>query len=190
MKLTLYKQMFLVKYSKQLQKILSNSLKNTGVNNSEIVSTTIPAKLINVLFFLKNSTYSQFTLLTDIVAYDRPGCSERFTLIYCLLSVKYNTRLFLTLSVDELESVPSVNTLYPSGNWMEREVWDLFGIFFSDHPDLRRILTDYGFEGHPLRKDFPLSGYVEVLYDTNKKKIAYESIELAQEYRDFRFNSP
>ncbi len=101
MKLTLYKQMFLVKYSKQLQKILSNSLKNTGVNNSEIVSTTIPAKLINVLFFLKNSTYSQFTLLTDIVAYDRPGCSERFTLIYYLLRVNYNTRLFLTLSVGD-----------------------------------------------------------------------------------------
>lgn len=182
--------MLLFKYAEQLQKILPNSLKDTGVNNYEIVSTTIPAKLLDVLFFLKNSTYSQFTILTDIVAYDRPGCSERFTLIYNLLSVKYNTRFFLTLYVSELGSVPSVNKLYPSSNWMEREVWDLFGIFFSDHPDLRRILTDYGFEGHPLRKDFPLSGYVEVLYDTNKKKVAYESIELAQEYRDFKFNSP
>jgi len=182
--------MLLSKYSDQLQRILSNSLKDTKATKYEIVSTTTPEKLFDVLFFLKNSTYSQFTLLTDITAYDRPECPERFTLVYNLLSVKYNTRLFLSLSVDELGSVPSVTSLYPSSNWMEREVWDLFGIFFSDHPDLRRILTDYGFEGHPLRKDFPLTGYVEVLYDTNKKKVAYESVELAQEYRDFRFSSP
>jgi NADH:ubiquinone oxidoreductase subunit C len=128
-------------------------------------------------------------MLIDILVVDYPGKEKRFSLIYCLLSLKYNVRIKVKISVDELTPVNSISNIYKSSCWMEREVWDMNGIFFENHPDLRRILTDYGFEGYPLRKDFPLSGYTEVRYDDSQKRVLSESLEMSQEYRVFNFNS-
>lgn len=135
-------------------------------------------------------TNMQCKMLIDVTAVDYPSRAQRFEVVYNLLSVQYNMRLRIKASVDELTPVPSVSHLYPSANWFERETWDMFGICFLHHPDLRRILTDYGFEGHPLRKDFPLSGYVEFRYDDSKKRVISEPVELAQEFRYFDFASP
>jgi NADH/F420H2 dehydrogenase subunit C len=128
-------------------------------------------------------------MLVDILVVDYPGREKRFSLVYCLLSLKYNVRIKVKISIDELTSVNSITNIYKSSCWMEREVWDMNGIFFENHPDLRRILTDYGFEGYPLRKDFPLSGYTEVRYDDSQKRVVSESLEMSQEYRVFNFNS-
>jgi len=128
-------------------------------------------------------------MLIDIFAVDFPGKKERFQLFYYLLSVKYNIRIKLKTELDELTLISSISNIYKSACWMEREVWDMNGIFFEDHPDLRRILTDYGFEGHPLRKDFPLSGYTEVRYDDSQKRVVSELVEMTQEYRVFNFQS-
>jgi NADH:ubiquinone oxidoreductase subunit C len=128
-------------------------------------------------------------MLIDILVIDYPGKEKRFSLIYCLLSLKYNVRIKVKIFIDELTSVNSITNIYKSSCWMEREVWDMNGIFFENHPDLRRILTDYGFEGYPLRKDFPLSGYTEVRYDDSQKRVVLENLEMSQEYRVFNFNS-
>ena len=133
---------------------------------------------------------SQFRLLQDLAVYDCPSRLYRFILVYNVLSVKYGVRVFVVLRVKGFDSIPSVSRLHPSASWLEREVWDLFGLFFSGHADLRRLLTDYGFAGHPLRKDFPLSGYVEVRYDIGRGRVLYEKVGLAQEYRAFKFTSP
>ena len=126
----------------------------------------------------------------DLFAVDYPTKENRFELIYCLLSTKYNSRIKIKTFVDELTPVESIVDLYQSANWLEREVWDMHGVYIEQHPDLRRILTDYGFEGYPLRKDFPLSGYNEVRYDDSQKRVIYEPVELTQEFRVFQFNSP
>lgn len=142
-----------------------------------------------ILYFLRDHESCLFKQLTDIVGVDYPENKKRFVLIYCLNSLKYNTRIFVTLKLNELDIIPSIAHIYKSSCFMEREVWDMFGIFFESNPDLRRLLTDYGFEGHPLRKDFPLSGYIEARYDDSQKRVIYEPIEMSQEYRLFSFKS-
>jgi NADH/F420H2 dehydrogenase subunit C len=146
--------------------------------------------LLNALTFLKNNVLSQFKILTSITGVDYPERSNRFEVIYDILSLKFNNRLRLKLFVNELSFTDTIELLYPAANWYECEVWDMYGVFFKDHSNLRRILTDYGFEGHPLRKDFPLSGFIEVKYSDLRKRVLNEPLELAQEYRTFDFFSP
>jgi NADH-quinone oxidoreductase subunit C len=142
-----------------------------------------------VLLFLRDHCTCSFKLLSDILVTDFPDHKQRFVLTYCLLSLKYNVRINVKTQISELTPVSSITGIFKSACWMEREIWDMNGIFFENHPDLRRLLTDYGFEGHPLRKDFPLSGYVELRYDDSQKRVIYEPIEMSQEYRIFNFKS-
>ena len=144
--------------------------------------------LLPLLSMLKKSSMTKFTVMADICIVDNPQNINRFELSYNLLSVKYNFRLFIKTYTSAY--INSISNLYASSNWIERECWDMFGVFFINHPDLRRILTDYGFDGFPLRKDFPLTGYIEVRYDDEKANIVYEPLELSQEYRLFNFTSP
>ena len=146
--------------------------------------------IIKALTFLRDDTRCSFEQLIDITAVDWPDREERFEVVYHLLSYKHNQRIRLKLTTDEDTPVASCVSVYSAANWFERETWDLFGVFFSDHPDLRRILTDYGFEGHPFRKDFPLTGYVEVRYDEEQKRVVYEPVRLTQDFRSFDFLSP
>jgi len=139
---------------------------------------------------LKNTETLNFSQLTDLTAVDYPDRMQRFELVYQLLSIENNKRVRIICPIDDGQIVPSITSIYKSAEWPEREVWDMYGLFFSDHPDLRRLLTDYGFEGHPLRKDFPLTGYVEARYDDIEKRVAYQPVQLTQEYRDFDFLSP
>ena len=147
-------------------------------------------QLLRVLLFLRDDPNCLFKQLVDVTAVDWPDTAERFEIVYNLLSLKQNQRIRVKVRVDEEGSVPSAVGLFNSANWFEREVWDLFGVVFTEHPDLRRILTDYGFEGHPLRKDFPLTGYVELRYDEDQKRVVYEPVKLVQEFRSFDFMSP
>ena len=146
--------------------------------------------LIDVLKILRDDASLQFRQLIDVTAVDYPERESRFELVYLLLSIAENCRVRVCVAIDEDAVAPSVTELFSSANWAEREVWDMFGIYFSGHPDLRRLLTDYGFEGHPLRKDFPLTGYVEVRYSETQRRVVYEPVHLTQEYRDFDFMSP
>ena len=146
--------------------------------------------IVAVLTKLRDDPKCQFEVLIDICGVDYPERAERFDVVYHLLSPRLNQRLRVKISTDEATPVASVNDVFPAANWYEREAYDLYGIRFTDHPDLRRILTDYGFQGHPLRKDFPLTGYVEVRYDDEKKRVVYEPVKLTQEFRDFDFESP
>ncbi|XP_033216977.1 NADH dehydrogenase [ubiquinone] iron-sulfur protein 3, mitochondrial [Belonocnema kinseyi] len=149
-----------------------------------------PEGVLGTISFLKNHQNAQFTNIVDITAMDVPGREYRFELIYNLLSIRFNSRIRVKTYTDELSPIDSITSIFEGANWYEREVWDMFGIFFANHPDLRRILTDYGFEGHPLRKDFPLSGYIEVRYDEEKKRVVAEPLELAQEFRRFELSAP
>lgn len=143
-----------------------------------------------VLAYLRDNGACQFTQLVDVTAADYPSRPERFEVVYSLLSITNNTRVRVKISASEEALVPSVVSVFGSANWFEREVWDMYGILFSDHPDLRRILTDYGFEGHPQRKDFPLTGYVELRYDEEQKRVVYEPVKLTQDFRSFDYLSP
>jgi NADH-quinone oxidoreductase subunit C len=155
------------------------------------LSLTVPlGQLLSLVEFLKSDQTCRFSTLVDITAVDHPDRPARFDLVYHLLSMYQNQRIRLKVQVDEAEMVPSIVSVHPSANWFEREVFDMFGILFSGHPDLRRILTDYGFRGHPLRKDFPTTGYTEVRYDEARKRVVYEPVKLVQEYRQFDFMSP
>jgi len=165
-------------------------LEEIQVIRDEIICIVPSWALLPFLTFLKNHTNTQFKMLIDITTVDYPSRSSRFEVVYQLLSIHYNARIRVKTNVDELTPIESVSSLFPSANWFERETWDMFGICFLNHPDLRRILTDYGFEGHPLRKDFPVSGYVEFRYDDSKKRVISEPVELAQEFRYFDFASP
>ena len=165
-------------------------LEEIQVIRDEIICIVPSWALLPFLTFLKNHTNTQFKMLIDITAVDYPSRSSRFEVVYQLLSIHYNARIRVKTNVDELTPIESVSSLFPSANWFERETWDMFGICFLNHPDLRRILTDYGFEGHPLRKDFPVSGYVEFRYHDSKKRVISEPVELAQEFRYFDFVSP
>lgn len=144
-----------------------------------------PSGVIPVISFLKYHTAAEYTMVADITAVDYPTRSQRFEVVYNLLSVRHNSRIRVKTYADEATPVPSITSLYDGANWYEREVYDLFGVFFVGHPDLRRIMTDYGFEGHPLRKDFPLTGYTEIRYDEEKKRIVVEPLELTQAFRNF-----
>ena len=146
--------------------------------------------IIRVLTFLRDDTQCQFKMLIDLAGVDYLNRAQRFDVVYMLLSMTQNQRIRVKIQTDEDTPVPSVTALHPSANWAEREAWDMYGIMFSNHPDLRRLLTDYGFEGHPLRKDFPLTGYKEVRYDEAQKRVVYEPVSLPQEFRSFDFLSP
>ncbi|MFK7901384.1 MAG: NADH-quinone oxidoreductase subunit C [Nitratireductor sp.] len=146
--------------------------------------------ILDCLQFLRDDPQTQFVNIIDIAGVDYPEREERFEVVYHLLSPRLNARLRIKLSTDEDTPVKSVTSIYPGADWFEREAWDMYGILFTGHPDLRRLLTDYGFEGHPLRKDFPLTGYVEVRYDDEVKRVVYEPVELRQEFRNFDFLSP
>ena len=179
---------------KDLEKVVNSGL-TTNVIKSEInfnqLYIDIETKdIISTILFLKTNDKCCFKQLIDITAVDYPNKEKRFKIIYLLLSHENNLRTILNTNIDEKEIVPSLTKIFPSANWMEREVYDMYGISFEGHPDLRRILTDYGFEGYPLRKDFPLTGHTEVRYSEDKKKVISEPVRLEQEYRDFDFESP
>ena len=146
--------------------------------------------LVDVLAFLKTNSFSRFRQLIDLTAVDFIGKENRFRMVYLLLSHEYNLRIKIYFDINENEFVNSITKIFPSANWMEREVFDMYGIKFNDHPDMRRILTDYGFVGYPLRKDFPLTGHKEVRYSEEKKKVVYEPVKLEQNYRNFDYSSP
>ena len=156
----------------------------------ELSMTVTPSSLVNLTEFLRDERRCRFTTLVDITAVDWPEREARFDMVYHFLSMRQNQRIRLKFAAREDDVVPSITGVHPSANWFEREVFDMFGILFSGHPDLRRILTDYGFRGHPLRKDFPTTGYVEVRYDEEAKRVIYEPVRLVQEYRLFDFMSP
>jgi NADH-quinone oxidoreductase subunit C len=156
----------------------------------EIELRVNPADVPQVLTLLRGDRQAAFTQLIDLTAVDYPERESRFDVVYLLLSMDNNMRMRLVAAVAAGQAVPSVTGLFMAANWAEREVWDMFGIFFAGHPDLRRLLTDYGFEGHPLRKDFPLTGHVEVRYDDNQRRVVNEPVHLVQEFRDFDFLSP
>ncbi len=169
---------------------LGNAITATEIFNDELVLHASRKALIKVMTFLRDDMNCQFKQLMELCGIDYPEREERFDVVYCLLSLTQNLRVRVIVSTDETTPVPSLTGVYSSAGWWEREAWDLFGIYFSDHPDLRRILTDYGFEGHPLRKDFPLTGYVEIRYDDKQKRVVYEPVKLAQDFRSFDFLSP
>jgi NADH-quinone oxidoreductase subunit C len=160
------------------------------VQLNELIVTVQAAAIVSVLTFLRDDPDCQFTVLVDLCGVDYPEHERRFEVVYNLLSLRHNRRIRVKVLTDETTPVPSVVGVFSSAGWFEREAWDLYGIFFSDHPDLRRILTDYGFEGHPMRKDFPLTGYVEVRYDQEQKRVIYEPVKLTQDFRSFDFLSP
>ena len=168
----------------------SAALIDAQVVSGELIATVSPANVVEFISFLQSDPGCQFTSLVDITAVDYPQREKRFEVVYHLLSMTQNQRIRIKLNVREGEIVPSITSLTPAANWFEREVFDMYGVMFSGHPDLRRILTDYGFRGYPLRKDFPTTGYVEVRYDDVEKRVIYEPVELVQEYRQFDFMSP
>jgi NADH-quinone oxidoreductase subunit C len=169
---------------------LPDAVLGSEIRYGELCCRVIREALPRVLRFLRDDEQCRFDVLVDICGVDYPGRVQRFEVVYNLLSMAQNQRIRLKLETDENTPVPSVVGLYNSAGWWEREAWDLYGIAFAGHPDLRRILTDYGFEGHPLRKDFPLTGYVELRYDEEQKRVVYEPVKLPQEFRTFDFLSP
>ena len=169
---------------------LTTAIKKTEINFDQLFIDIDIEYLTSTILFLKTNGKCRFKQLIDITAVDFPEEEKRFKIIYLLLSHENNFRIVINISIDEKTTIPSITKIFPSANWMEREVFDMYGITFLDHPDLRRILTDYGFEGYPLRKDFPLTGHTEVRYSEDKKKVVYEPVKLDQEYRNFNFESP
>ena len=179
---------------KELGEYLSDAFGSTVTNLEfrldELMLTVQREKILNVLKFLRDDVNCQFKQLLDVCGVDHPENTDRFCIVYNLLSLTHNNRIRVKTWTNENTPIPSSTSLFSSAGWWEREAWDLFGIYFSDHPDLRRILTDYGFEGHPLRKDFPMTGYVELRYDDEKKRVVYQPVKLTQEFRTFDFLSP
>ena len=177
-----------------LEKVINSSLattiKRSEINFDQLYIDIEIEDIISTILFLKTNDKCKFKQLIDITAVDYPQKEKRFKIVYLLLSHENNLRIVIKTNIDEKEIVPSVTKIFPSANWMEREIFDMYGISFKDHPDLRRILTDYGFNGHPLRKDFPLTGHTEVRYSEDKKKVIYEPVKLEQEYRSFDAESP
>lgn len=160
------------------------------VAHRELTVTVEPSEIVAVLRFLRDDPGCQFVCLIDITAVDWPSRDRRFEVVYHLLSPKHNARIRVKITIDEATAVPSAIEVFPGADWYERETYDLYGVVFTGHPDLRRILTDYGFDGHPLRKDFPLTGFVEVRYDDELKRVVYDPVRLNQEFRNFDFLSP
>ncbi len=169
---------------------LSNEVRKTEIVCDQLIVHALRPGIVKVLSWLRDDSNCLFKQLVDVCGVDYPERDERFEVVYNLLSLKHNQRVRVKVTTNETEPVPSVTGVFSSANWYEREVWDMYGVFFTDHPDLRRILTDYGFEGHPQRKDFPLTGYVEMRYDEVQKRVVYRPVELVQEFRRFDFLSP
>ena len=169
---------------------LGGLIEDGAATNGELVVRCDAENLIDVLTTLRDEPSLRFDQLTDLTAVDYPNRPYRFELVYQLLSITHNRRMRVLVALPEGAVAPSVLSVFNAANWAEREAWDMFGIFFAGHPDLRRLLTDYGFEGHPLRKDFPTTGYVEVRYDDTQRRVVYEPVHLTQDYRDFDFLSP
>ena len=172
-----------------------NSELTTKINRSEVRHEQLylyinSEDLIDVTLFIKSNKNTKFRQLIDITAVDYPENAQRFKLVYLFLSHEFNQRIILSYLINEKEVIPSLTSIFPAANWMEREVFDMYGVKFKDHPDLRRILTDYNFEGHPLRKDFPLTGHTEVRYSEEQKKVIKEPVKLEQNYRNFDYESP
>ena len=180
----------LLELGEYVRAALPAEVTDTRLVNGEMILAVRREAIVKVLGFLRTDTNCQFQVLADIAGVDYPDRAERFEVVYNLLSLTHNQRVRVKLTAEEATPVPSATAVYSAAGWFEREIWDLFGVPFADHPDLRRILTDYGFEGHPLRKDFPLTGYVEVRYDDEQKRVVYDRVRLAQEFRSFDFMSP
>ena len=175
---------------KSINSELSSKIKDSTIKYNELLIETYEKDLIDVVQFLKLNEKCKFRQLIDIAGVDYPEDEKRFELVYLFLSHEYNTRIKLLIKFELSQTINSITKIFPSANWMEREVFDMYGIKFKNHPDLRRILTDYGFKGHPLRKDFPLTGFNEVRYSEKDKKVIYEPVKLEQNYRNFDFESP
>jgi NADH-quinone oxidoreductase subunit C len=161
-----------------------------SITRGELTMHVAPTEIVSFVRFLRDDARLAFVSFVDICGVDWPSREQRFDVVYHLLSPRQNARIRLTVATDEATPVPSITSVFPGADWFEREAYDLYGILFTGHPDLRRILTDYGFDGHPLRKDFPLTGFVEVRYDDEQKRVIYEPVRLAQAFRDFDFLSP
>ena len=175
---------------KTINSELTSKILSSNIKHNQIYINIEDRHLTEVILFLKTNSITKFRQLIDITAVDYPERDRRFKVVYLLLSHETNSRIIIDYNIKENEIVPSLTSIYPSANWMEREVFDMYGIEFKDHPDLRRILTDYGFNGHPLRKDFPLTGHNEVRYSEDEKKVVYEPVKLEQNYRNFDYESP
>ena len=180
----------LEKLEKLISAELSSKIKNSEIENDELIIEINENDLIEVVQFLKSNIQCRFRQLIDIAGVDYPDEEKRFKLVYLFLSHENNIRIKLSINFESDKIINSITKIFPSANWMEREVFDMYGIKFKNHPDLRRILTDYGFKGHPLRKDFPLTGFNEVRYSEKEKKVIYEPVKLEQNYRNFDFESP
>ena len=180
----------LIDLEKKINSELTTKINKTKIKHNQIYIEIDKEDLIDVLLFVKTNKDTKFRQLIDITVVDYPEESQRFKIVYLLLSHEFNQRMILSYSINEKEVISSITSIFPSANWMEREVFDMYGVKFKNHPDLRRILTDYGFKGHPLRKDFPLTGFNEVRYSEKEKKVIYEPVKLEQNYRNFDFESP
>ncbi|MSP10353.1 MAG: NADH-quinone oxidoreductase subunit C [Pelagibacteraceae bacterium] len=175
---------------KKINSELNTKIKSTLIKHNQLYIQIEKEDLIDVTLFIKTNKGTKFRQIIDITAVDYPENTKRFKIVYLFLSHEYNQRIILSYLIGEHEVIPSLTSIYPGANWMEREVFDMYGVNFKDHPDLRRILTDYNFEGHPLRKDFPLTGYTEVRYSEDQKKVISEPVKLEQNYRNFDYESP
>ena len=175
---------------KKINSEFGTKIKDSKIKHKQIYISIEPEDLIDVTTLLKTNVATKFKQLIDITAVDYPENKKRFKIVYLFLSHELNQRIVLNFFINENQQIPTLTKIFPSANWMEREIFDMYGIKFTDHPDLRRILTDYGFEGYPLRKDFPLSGHNEVRYSEEEKKVVYENVKLEQNYRNFDYESP
>ena len=175
---------------KKINSELTTKIKNSEIRHDQLYIGIDNEDLIDVTLFIKSNENTKFRQLIDLTIVDYPEKTQRFKVVYLFLSHEFNQRIILSCLISENEVIPSLTSIYPAANWMEREAFDMYGVKFKDHPDLRRILTDYGFEGHPLRKDFPLTGHTEVRYSEDQKKVINEPVKLEQKYRNFDYESP
>jgi NADH-quinone oxidoreductase subunit C len=180
----------LIDLEKKINSELTTKIKKSEIRHEQLYLNIDTEDLIDVTLFIKSNESTKFRQLIDVTVIDYPENIQRFKVVYLFLSHEFNQRIILSYLINENEVVPTLTSMYPAANWMEREVFDMYGVKFKDHPDLRRILTDYGFEGHPLRKDFPLTGHTEVRYSEELKKVIKEPVKLEQNYRNFDYESP
>ena len=180
----------LIDLEKKINSELTTKIKKTEIKHGQLYINIEGEDLIDVTLFIKSNENTKFRQLIDVTAVDHPENNQRFKIVYLFLSHQFNQRIILSYLISENEVISSLTPIFPAANWMEREVFDMYGVKFKDHPDLRRILTDYGFEGHPLRKDFPLTGHTEVRYSEDQKKVINEPVKLEQNYRNFDYESP
>ena len=180
----------LIDLEKKINSELTTKINKSEIKHNQIYIDINKDNLIDVILFIKTNKHTKFRQLIDITVVDYPENNQRFKVVYLFLSHEFNHRMVLSYLINEKEVIPSITSIFPAANWMEREVFDMYGVNFKDHPDLRRILTDYGFDGHPLRKDFPLTGHTEVRYSEEEKKVINEPVKLEQNYRNFDYESP